>query len=79
VAKVITTLFNASALINGVKFVETELGKVSEEVSDEVAALFAKIPGFELVVEEVKAAKAAKAAKADATSTAAAATTPAQS
>jgi len=67
VAKVLCTLKNASEQINGIPFVAHELGKISAEISDEVAALFAKIPGFKLVAASaVKEAKAPKASKADA-------------
>lgn len=47
-AKVICTLPNASNLINGVKFVEHELGMISEEIEDEVAGAFAAIKGYVL-------------------------------
>jgi hypothetical protein len=45
-AKVICTLPNASELISGVKFVAHELGVISEEIADDVAAGFAAIKGY---------------------------------
>lgn len=45
-AKVLCTLPHASDLINGVKFVEHKLGMLSEEISDEAAALFLSIEGY---------------------------------
>lgn len=49
-AKVICTLENASDEINGVKFEAVEgVGMVSAEISDELAAEFASIPGYEIV------------------------------
>lgn len=54
--QVICTLENASELINGVKFSPREDGAmVSEEISEDVAALFASIPGYELVKEAAQA------------------------
>lgn len=47
--KVLCTLPNASEQISGVKFSAHEAGMLSEEVSDEVAAGFAAIPGYEVV------------------------------
>lgn len=49
-SKIICTLEHASDLINGVKFsaLEGVEGKVSEEVSESVAALFLSIPGYVL-------------------------------
>lgn len=59
--RVICVLPHASDEISGVKFHELEQGgKISDEVSDEVAARFASIPGYsldELVDEERKPAK----------------------
>jgi hypothetical protein len=49
VAQVICTLPNASKVINGVKFSEHKMGVISEEVSDETAANFAKIKGYRIV------------------------------
>ncbi len=48
-AKVLCTLPNASAEINGVKFEAHANGMLSEEVSDEVAAEFSAIPGYQAV------------------------------
>lgn len=50
-AKVICTLENASDEISGVKFKKHPdgAGMVSEDISDEQAARFASIPGYELV------------------------------
>lgn len=60
--KVICKLENAADEISGVKFTALEEGgRVSEEVSAEVAELFASIPGYELVNDAPKAA--AKASK----------------
>ena len=54
--QVICTLENASESINGVKFTPREDGAmVSEEISEDVAELFASIPGYELVEEAAKA------------------------
>lgn len=47
--KILCTLPNASEEISGVKFVVHANGMVSEEVSDDVAANFASIPGYEIV------------------------------
>lgn len=47
-AKVICTLPNASNSINGIAFAEHELGMISEDVSDEVAASFTSIRGYVL-------------------------------
>lgn len=57
-AKVICTLNNASDEINGVKFKKHPdgHGMVSEDIGDDQAAVFASIPGYELV----GATKAAK-------------------
>lgn len=66
-AKVICTLPNASSLINGVKFVEHEAGVISEEISDEAAAIFTKIKGYVLEGEgEVDEELAALRARAEA-------------
>lgn len=48
-ARVICTLPNASTLINGVAFIEDRGQMISAEISAEVAANFASIPGYELV------------------------------
>lgn len=50
--KVICKLDHASDEISGVKFTAVEGGKLSEEISDEQAARFASIPGYELVEEK---------------------------
>jgi hypothetical protein len=44
--KVICTLPNASEEINGVKFVSHKDGMISEEIKEDVAALFLSIPGY---------------------------------
>lgn len=54
--KVLCTLPNASEEISGVKFVSHAKGMLSEEISDEAAAVFASIPGYEVVGEAKKAA-----------------------
>ncbi len=59
--KVICKLENAADEISGVKFTAMEDGgRVSEEVSAEVAELFASIPGYELAQDATKAPKSAK-------------------
>lgn len=67
--KIITcTSPNASTLINGVPFTETDDGVVSEPVADEVAAQFDGIPGYSFADAGAdKPVKPAKAPKADAT------------
>jgi hypothetical protein len=45
-AKIICTLPNASASINGVQFNVHELGMVSEEVGQDVADTFLQITGY---------------------------------
>ena len=52
-ARVICTLPNASHLISGVKFEDHELGVVSEEISDDVAAEFAATPGYQMAQDSV--------------------------
>lgn len=47
--KLLCTLPNASEEISGVKFVPHAAGMLSEDVSDEQAAKFASIPGYEIV------------------------------
>lgn len=47
-AKVLCTRQNASEEINGVKFEQTDEGMLSEEITDEQAAAFCKIPGYAL-------------------------------
>lgn len=56
--KVLCTLPNASEEISGVKFVSHANGMLSEDISDEVAADFASIPGYEIVGAEPKKAPA---------------------
>ena len=59
--KVICKLENAADEISGVKFTALEEGgRVSEEVSAEVAELFSSIDGYELVQDKPKKAAAAK-------------------
>jgi len=58
-AKVICTLPNASALINGVKFVGHKLGVISEDIDDATAASFVAIQGYEYAPN--RASKAAPA------------------
>lgn len=62
-AKVICTLPNASEEISGVKFNQVDGGMLSEDVADDVAARFASIKGYALVVE--KATRPADKAPAD--------------
>jgi hypothetical protein len=50
VAKVITSIPTASTKINGITFTAEKGQMISEEISDEVAAGFVKVPGFALVV-----------------------------
>ena len=47
-ARVVCSLPNAAPLINGVKFTPDRGQMISDEVSDEVAAAFAAIPGYDL-------------------------------
>lgn len=47
-AKVICTLPNASDEISGVKFTKHARGVVSEDISDEQAAAFLEIKGYEM-------------------------------
>jgi hypothetical protein len=44
--KILCKLPNAAEVINGVKFITHKLGVVSEEIEDEVAEHFLKIPGY---------------------------------
>ena len=64
--KVLCTLPNASEEISGVKFVSHANGMLSEDVTDEVAANFASIPGYEIVGAKVKATAPAPADNDDA-------------
>lgn len=68
--KVICTLPNASASINGVKFMPHERGVISDAISDTQAEAFLSIPGYEpeeepatVVVAPKPAAVAPKATK----------------
>ena len=63
--KVLCTLPNASEEISGVKFSEHANGMLSEDVSDDVAAAFASIPGYTVVGAEPAGGAAADAEKAD--------------
>lgn len=65
-AKVICTLANASTKINGVSFTADRGQMISDDISDEMAAAFAAIPGYEIVGAK-KAAAAGKGAKPDET------------
>lgn len=66
--KVLCTAPNASEEIDGHKFEQHANGMLSEDLSDEVAARFATIPGYVIVGNETEPAKpdgaAAEAAKA---------------
>lgn len=57
---------NASTLISGVSFKEDRGQMVSEETSEEMAALFASLPGFKLAPDAAAAAAAAEAAEREA-------------
>lgn len=65
--KLLCTLPNASEEISGIKFVTHAAGMLSEDVSDEQAAKFASIPGYEIVgatqPKELSADDEAKAAE----------------
>lgn len=61
--RILCTLKNASALINGVKFASVPAGMLSEDVREDIAAEFALIPGYEIVAKPT--GKAAKASDAD--------------
>jgi hypothetical protein len=60
-ARVICTLPNASERINGVAFVADRGQMLSEDISDEVAAEFAAIEGYSLVVPPARTAAATAA------------------
>lgn len=65
--KVLCTLPNASALINGVAFEETDAGMLSEAIEDDAAKQFEGIPGYELIdAGEAKKVEPVKGAKKDA-------------
>lgn len=46
---VVCTLPNAGDVINGVAFRPGKDGNVSDEVPDDVAAMFANIPGYKVI------------------------------
>lgn len=61
-AQVICTLPNASELISGVKFSKNgKVGMISEEVTDDEAAEFAKISGYKIVAAKAPAKAGAAA------------------
>lgn len=62
--KILCKLPNAATEINGVKFVAHELGMISEEIKEEVAAAFLKIEGYIRVRESPSAAAVPPAAPA---------------
>ena len=64
-ARVISTLPNQAAVTNGVKFEEDKGQFLSEDVSDEVAANFASIPGYRIAGKRAPAAAAAPDVKGD--------------
>ena len=57
--RIICTLENAGPVINGVKFTDDRGQKISEEVSDEIAASFDGIPGYQITKAGKSAAKSA--------------------
>ena len=57
-AKVLCTLPNASEEISGIKFKQVDGGMLSEDISDEDAANFVSINGYELVGEKKEATAA---------------------
>lgn len=71
--KVLCTLPNASDEISGVKFSAHEKGMLSEDVSDDVAAVFASIPGYVLVDTKPAGPTADELARAEAAAAEAAA------
>lgn len=62
--QVLCTLENASEEINGVKFVKTKTGMVSEEIDDAIADNFASIDGFEIYQKQSRG-RAGKPASVD--------------
>ena len=58
-ARVKCSLVNASEKINGIAFASVPGGMLSEEISDEQAAAFTAIKGFDLVGKNGKVAAAA--------------------
>ena len=55
--KLICTLPNASAVINGVAFVTHRLGMISEEVGQDAADHFLTVPGYQLADKRGQPAK----------------------
>lgn len=64
--KVLCTLPNASALINGVAFEESDAGMLSEAIEDDAAKQFQGIPGYELIDAGEAKKEPVKGAKKDA-------------
>lgn len=64
--KVLCTLPNASALINGFAFEETDAGMLSEAIEDDAAKQFQGIPGYELIDAGEAKKEPVKGAKKDA-------------
>lgn len=64
--KVLCTLPNASALINGFAFEETDAGMLSEAIEDDAAKQFEGIPGYELIDAGEAKKEPVKGAKKDA-------------
>lgn len=62
-ARVICNLPFAAEVISGVKFLEDRGERISEEIGDEAAKLFASIPGFRLAGEKKGGAKSPDAPK----------------
>ncbi len=58
--RVLCKLPNASGLINGIKFEKHKLGRISEEIDEDIAAHFLKINGYVAVAPEKKAAATAE-------------------
>lgn len=63
-ARVLCTRPNAAEEISGVNFTQHENGMLSEEISDDQAAAFCEIPGYDLVDDEASAAAKAAAKEA---------------
>ena len=64
--KVLCTLPNASALINGFAFEETDARMLSEAIEDDAAKQFEGIPGYELIDAGEAKKEPVKGAKKDA-------------
>jgi hypothetical protein len=60
--KILCKLPNAADVINGVKFFEHKLGMLSEEIEEDVAAVFLKIEGYVRVLPGKSEAPGAGAA-----------------